>query len=93
MLPAGRLPGPLASRFQVTSGAVREQAKSLLFEEGSLELGCSRGLDLPTLPGDVRGRRRASGRQAEAVAAGKRNNTGGHQESPAPLTSLEGGVS
>lgn len=48
---------------------VREQAKRLLLEEGSLVLGCSWGLGLPALPGDVRGGRwRASGRQAEAIA-------------------------
>lgn len=43
--------------------------KLLLFEEGSLELSCGRGLDTPALPGDVRGGGHgASGRQAEAVA-------------------------
>lgn len=52
---------------------VRGQAKCLLFEEGSLELGCSRRLDIPTLPGDVRGGwRRTPGRQAETVAVGER---------------------
>jgi hypothetical protein len=62
---------------------VREQAKHLLFEEGSLELGGGWGLDLPTLPGDVRSCRwRAPGCQAEAVAAWEQErHTQGQQES------------
>lgn len=68
---------------------VREQVELLLFEEGSLELCCSRGLDTPTLPGDVRGGwRRASGGQAEAVAVQGRNNTGRHQ-GPSPDSTWE----
>lgn len=61
---------------------VGEQVKLLLFEEGSLELRGSRGLDAPTLPGDVQGSwRRASGGQAEAVAVRGRSDTRHHQGS------------
>lgn len=77
--PSPASPPPQSQKLLPLFIPVREQVKLLLFEEGSLELSCGRGLDTPALPGDVRGSRRgASGCQAETVAA-QRETTHHHQ--------------